>query len=170
MRSVDDWLTLYCIVIFVAQDSRVVQIILLSPILLFLFHGCIICHIFLVLCLQLLWWFGWRRSRYLFWDALLQPGLFINFVEGKALLGINCEQSHDYPDGVESQERWNLIISFEDLLVEEGRLGFLKREISTDHCIQGHTARPDVHGKTLIGQGLNHLGCSVAWTTTSSLQ
>ena len=102
--------------------------------------------------------------------ALLEPGLLDDLFEGESLLGVHRQQAHDNAHGVKSQERGDLIVAFEDFLVQKRCLLFFERQIATDHGIQGNAAGPDIHGEALVSQSLHHLRSCVAGTTACGIE
>ena len=123
-----------------------------------------------MLTLKQLWLLRRLGSDDLLGDALLKPGFLENLFEGKSLFWVNRQQSHDDAHCVQCKERRYLVVAFENLLVQKRCLLFFKRQIATDHGIQGDAARPDIYGKTLVSQSLHHLRSSIARTTASGIE
>lgn len=93
-----------------------------------------------------------------------------NILNCKTLRRIWVEDQVYQVFGVIAQETRQLVISFQNLLVQLLRILVLKGQVAADHRVQDDTAAPYVGTEAQVPLTLDHFWRCVAWTTASCLE
>ena len=69
-----------------------------------------------------------------------------------------------------TERRWNCEVAGKDFFVEFICVGVFKGKIAACHGVENDAAGPDIRCKAIVFLAGDHLGGSVAWTSTCSFQ
>lgn len=67
-------------------------------------------------------------------------------------------------------EAWDQKVTSKNLFVQLICIWIFKRQITTSHCIQNDSTRPDICTQSMISFTCNHFRCCIAWTPTCCFQ